>query len=168
MLHAALQPAGDALDETRQAVRRFFSNHTMVAMKQPDEYDLASIESWGLPQLGRPFHASFVSAAEHLLASLTPKVVNGADLGGEMLAATASALVEQINEVSKLAQPTMRCCVVRCGAERCGVVLGPVHRRGWVGADEVRCADVARCCEVWCGAPTWRGGTDVVGLAPTW
>lgn len=66
------------------------------------EYDLSSIESWGLPQMGRPFHASFTSAAEHLLASMQPKAVNGAILSGEMLAATADALVEQINQGAQL------------------------------------------------------------------
>lgn len=81
----------------------------MVEMKQPDEYDLASMAAWGLPQAGRPFHDSFLSAAETLLALLRPKCVNGAVLSGEMLAATTEALVEQINQARTFALlPTSR------------------------------------------------------------
>lgn len=94
MLHAALQPASDTLDATRTAIRTFFSNHTMLQMKQPDAYDLASLETRGAPQRNRPFYDSFAAAAEQLAASLQPKSVSGALLSGEHLAATAASLVE--------------------------------------------------------------------------
>ncbi|KAL1523180.1 hypothetical protein AB1Y20_018134 [Prymnesium parvum] len=102
MLHAALQPAADALDVTRKAIRSFFSNHSMVQMKQPDSDDLKQLETLGFPKRNRPFHNSFVAAAEHLSTSLQPKIVNNALLSGEMLASTARALVEQLNQDAQL------------------------------------------------------------------
>eukprot|EP00966_Prymnesium_polylepis_P078799 1826386-Prymnesium_polylepis.1 len=102
MLHAALQPANDALDGTRRTIRAFFSNHSMLTMRQPDAYDLEALEAVGTPQRNRPFADSLAAAAEQLAASLQPKAVNGALLSGEMLAATAASLVQQINDGVRL------------------------------------------------------------------
>ena len=100
MLHAALQPAEDALDATRRAVRTFFTNHTMLPLRQPDEADLSAMAERGAPKAGRPFYTSFAAAASKLVASLRPKLVGGALLTGDVLAATVSSLAEQINTES--------------------------------------------------------------------
>ncbi|KAL3902327.1 MAG: hypothetical protein SGPRY_012112 [Prymnesium sp.] len=60
--------------------------------------DLRHLEEHGTPPRDRPFHASFVSAAEHLTSALQPKIVGNAFLSGEMLATTASSLVDQLNQ----------------------------------------------------------------------
>ena len=98
MLASALEPAGDALDATRSAVRAFFSNRTMIQMKQPDEDDLVRMgEPGGMPSAARPFWTSFLASAETTTAALRPKAVGGVPLSGELLAAVARGLVEQIN-----------------------------------------------------------------------
>jgi len=97
MLYAALQPVGDKLDTTREAVHRFFFNRTMFQMKQPEDHDLAAMTRGSFPPRGSPFYQSFIAAAQHATSTLRPKVASGVALSGEFLAIAAKRLAHQLN-----------------------------------------------------------------------
>ena len=65
MLESALQRVGDPLDTTRDAIREFFHNRTMTAMKQPDEFDLSTMMDGGLPARGRARTKNAPAAGRH-------------------------------------------------------------------------------------------------------
>ena len=105
MLESALQRVGDPLDATRDAIREFFHNRTMTAMKQPDEFDLSTMMDGGLPTRGRAFWQSFEASAQRTTELLRPKAVGGVPLSGDLLAAVVQSLTHHINENEPLSLP---------------------------------------------------------------
>ena len=101
ILHDALSPRGDSLDDVRRLFLMYFPIHTVSSIRKPDSADLAKLSGGLAPSSQGPFWNSFVASAQRTVTLLRQKVTSSEiPLSGHLLGATLQSFVGQINEAT--------------------------------------------------------------------